>query len=51
MFFGSILPEITSAVFWTEYHKQIMDWFGITVLAGLVIYDQSFHWLERINSS
>jgi len=49
--FGSIFQEITSAVYWTEYHKQIMDWFCITVLAGLVIYDQSFHWLERINAS
>jgi len=33
--------------------KQIMDWFGITVLAGLVFYGYSCHWLNRrgVNSS
>jgi len=24
-----------------------MDWFGITVLAGLVFYGHSCHWLDR----
>jgi hypothetical protein len=47
MSFGRIFQEITSVVSWTEYHKQIMDWFGITVLAGLVFYGHSCHWLDR----
>jgi len=40
MSFGSIFQEITSAVYWTEYNKQVMNWFGITILAGLMIYDK-----------
>jgi len=47
MSFGSIFQEITAAVYWTEYRKQIMDWFGITVLAGLVFYGHNCHWLDR----
>jgi len=53
MSFGSIFKEIMFEVYWTEYHKQIMDWFGITVLAGLVFYGHRCHLLVRrgVNSS
>jgi len=47
MSFGSIFQEITSSVYLTEYRKQIMDWFGITVFAGFVFYGHNCHWLDR----